>query len=156
MLPPLGLLVFCSGISYTRLQFNNGMRYLAPTLPFLFLPVAVVLVKMLPRRLAYIVSIIAVAQAWSMAMSRDVERGFGVLDPVLHVFIGGFQIPLLTVLSRMSSGQYGNYASAGVSPLPVFAVVAALIFVVWSPGRRTEPGSGPEATESSAVEVLSR
>jgi len=156
MLLPLGLLVFCSGISYTRLQFNNGMRYLAPTLPFLFVPVAVVLVKMIPRRLAYVISIIAVAQAWSMAMSRDVERGFGVLDPILRVFIGGFQIPLLTVLSRMSSGQYGDYASSGVSPLPIFAVVTALIFVVWSSGRRREPGSSAEGTECSVVEAMSR
>jgi hypothetical protein len=153
---PLGLLLFCGGISYTRLQFNNGMRYLAPTLPFLFVLVAVVLVKMLPRRLAYVFAIIAVAQAWSMAMSRDVERGLGVLDPVLHIFIGGFQIPLLTVLSRMSSGQYGDYAFPGVSPLPIFAVVAALIFVVWSSGRRTKPSSLPEATASSILEAVSR
>jgi hypothetical protein len=156
MLLPLGLLLFCSGISYTRLQFNNGMRYLAPTLPFLFVPAAVVLVKMIPRRLAYVISIIAVAQAWSMAMSRDVERGFGVLDPVLRVFIGGFQIPLLTVLSRMGSGQYGDYASSGVSPLPIFAVVAALIFVVWSTGQRNERGSGNESMERSVVEAVSR
>jgi hypothetical protein len=156
MLLPLGLLVFCSGISYTRLQFNNGMRYLAPTLPFLFVPAAVVLVKMIPRRLAYAISIIAVAQAWSMAMSRDVQRGFGVLDPVLRVFIGGFQIPLLTVLSRMGNGQYGDYASAGVSPLPIFAVVAALLLVVWSAGQRSERRPSAEATEHSVVEAMSR
>jgi hypothetical protein len=156
MLLPLGLLLFCGGISYTRLQFNNGMRYLAPTLPFLFVPVAMVLLRMLPRRVTYVIGIIAVAQAWSMAMSRDVERGLGVLDPLLHVFIGGFQIPLLTVLSRMSGNQYGDYASAGVSPLPIFAVVAALIFVVWSVGRRMEPVPLSEATASSVLEVVSR
>jgi len=155
MLLPLALILFCSGISYTRLQFNNGMRYLAPTLPFLFVPVAVALVKIISRRLAYLASIIAVAQAWSMAMSRDVERGFGVLDPVLRVFIGGFQVPVLTVLSRMNSGQYGDYTSAGVSPLPIFAVVAALIFVLWSTGLRSEPQSATEATERSVVEVMS-
>lgn len=156
LLLPLGLLLFCGGISYTRLQFNNGMRYLAPTLPFLFVPVAVVLARAIPRRSTYVVGIIAVAQAWSMAMSRDVERGFGVLDPVLHVFVGGFQIPLLTVLSRMSSGQYGDYASPGVSPLPIFAVVAALIFAAWSRGRRTQLGSVREATESFVMETVSR
>ena len=131
MLIPLGLLLFCSGISYTRLQFNNGLRYLAPLLPFLFVPAAVALSR-IPRRLAYILSIAAVAQAWSMAMYRDVERGFGVLDPVLHVFIGGFQLPLLTVLSRMG-GQYGDYAVMGVSPLPILVVMAAVVAVIWSP-----------------------
>jgi hypothetical protein len=130
MLLPFGLWLFCGGISYTRLQYNNGLRYLAPALPFLFVPTALVLLRV-PRRFAYVVSIAAVAQAWSMAMYRDVERGLGVLEPVLRVFIGGFQLPLLTVLSRMS-GQYGDYASHGVSPLPIFVAVAALIFVIWS------------------------
>ncbi len=132
MLVPLGLWLFCGGISYVRLQFNNGLRYLAPLLPFLFVSAAIVLVR-LPRRVAYMFSIIAVMEAWSMAMYRDVERGVGVLDPLLHVFIGGFQLPALTVISRMS-GQYGDYASLGVSPLPVFAVAVALICVIWWPG----------------------
>jgi hypothetical protein len=66
-----------------------------------------------------------------MSMYRDVERGFGVLDTIVHVFIGGFQLPALAVLSRMS-GPYGDYASAGVSPLPIFTVVAAILFVIWS------------------------
>ena len=137
LLIPLGLLLFCSGIVYTRLQFNTGLRYLAPLLPFLFVPAAMVLYRM-PRRLAAFISIAAVAQAWSMAMYRDVERGRGVLDPVLQVFIGGFQLPALTVLSRLS-GQYGDYSSMGVSPLPIFTVLGAVIFVIWS--RRFDPPS---------------
>ena len=131
---PLGLWLFCGGISYVRLQFNNGLRYLAPLLPYMFVLTATVLVR-LPRRLAYLVSIAAVAQAWSMAMYRDVERGLGVFDPVLHVFIGGFQLPVLSVLSRMS-GQYGDYAASGVSPLPILLLVAAMVGVIWSGGFR--------------------
>ena len=127
---PVGLWLFCGGISYVRLQFNNGLRYLAPLLPYMFVLAATVLVRM-PRRLAYLCAIAAVAQAWSMAMYRDVERGFGVLDPVLHVFIGGLQLPALTVLSRMS-GQYGDYAAGGVSPLPILLLMAAAIAVIWS------------------------
>jgi hypothetical protein len=126
---PVCLWLFCGGISYVRLQFNNGLRYLAPLLPYMFVLVATGLTR-LPRRLAYMFSIMAVAQAWSMAMYRDVERGLGVLDPVLHVFIGGFQLPALTVLSRMS-GQYGDYASSGVSPLPILLLVAAVVYVIW-------------------------
>lgn len=155
MLIPLGLWIFCGCISYTRLQFNNGLRYLAPLLPFLYVTVALVLAR-IPRRLAYLISIFAVAQAWSMAMSRDVERGFGVLDPLLHVFIGGLQLPLLTVLSRMSSGQYGDYTSLGVSPLPIFAVVAALIMVIWWRGRYTAAGPEADNAESFAIETESR
>ena len=152
MLVPLGLWLFCGGISYVRLQFNNGLRYLAPLLPYLFVAAGIVLVR-LPRRLAYVFSIIAVVEAWSMAMYRDVERGLGVLDPILHVFIGGFQLPSLTVISRMS-GQYGDYASLGVSPLPVFAVAAALLWIIWSRGISTPAIKQTE--ESSELAALSR
>ena len=48
-LAPVGLLLFCAGISYVRLQFNNGLRYLAPLLPYMFVLVASILVR-LPRR----------------------------------------------------------------------------------------------------------
>jgi hypothetical protein len=76
------------------------------------------------------VAVAAVAQAWCMAMYRDVERGPGVLDPVIHVFTGGFQLPVLTVLSRLS--QYAEYTGAGVSPLPVLALAAAVIYGIWA------------------------
>jgi hypothetical protein len=133
LLLSLGLLLFCAGISYTRLQYNNGLRYLAPLLPFLFVSTAWMLQR-IPRRLAFLLAIAAVGQAWSMAMYRDVERGWGVLDPILHVLIGGFQLPVLTVLSRMGA-QYGDYAAQGASPLPIFVIVAAVMAVIWGPGR---------------------
>jgi len=51
----------------------------------------------------------SVALAWCMAMARDVsggkvdladpDTGLGVLDPVLAVLTGGFQLPALTTLS---------------------------------------------------------
>ena len=129
LLLPFALWIFCGGISYTRLQFNTGLRYLAPLIPFLFIPAALMLSRM-PRRWAYLLSLAAIAQGWSMAMYRDVERGFGVLEPALHVFIGGFQLPLLTNLARLG-GQYGDYAFGGVSPLPLFALSAAVLYGVW-------------------------
>ena len=152
MLVPLGLWLFCGGISYVRLQYNAGLRYLAPLLPYVFVAAAIVLIR-LPRRLAFVISVVAVGQAWSMAMFRDVERGFGVLDPIMHVFIGGFQLPALTVISRMS-GQYGDYASLGVSPLPVFAVTAALLFIIWS--RRTPAPAGTDLEQHAEFAAVSR
>jgi hypothetical protein len=136
---PIGLWLFCGCISYVRLQFNNGLRYLAPLLPYTFVLVASLLNR-ISWPVKYFLGIAAIAQAWSMAMYRDVERGFGVLDPVFHVFIGGFQLPLLTTLSRMN-GQYGDYGALGVSPLPILAVVAAIVWVIWSDAPRKHAAS---------------
>lgn len=127
------MVVFFGGWTSVWLQFTFGIRYLAPVLPFLFVPAAIVVMR-LPRQFALFFAVVSVAEAWSMSMYRDVERGFGVFDTILHVFIGGFQLPALTVFSRMG-GAYGDYASGGVSPLPVFALAAALIFVIWSHRR---------------------
>ena len=122
--------VFFSGVNYTRLQFNTGIRYLSPLFPFLFVPTALVLMR-LPRRIAYLIGVLAITQAWCMAMYRDVERGpLGVLEPVLHVFLGGFQLPALTTISRIG-GAFADYFPTGVSPLPLFALAAAVLSVIW-------------------------
>jgi hypothetical protein len=52
------------------------------------------------------------------------------------------------VLSRMN-GQYGDYASSGSSPLPILAVMTALLAIVWS-GRRTVDRAAP-ASVTAAV-----
>jgi len=146
----LALWLLFSGINYTRLQFNTGIRYMAPIFPFLFVPASIVLMR-LPRLAIYFIAIFSVMQSWCLAMYRDVERGLGVLDPVLHVLIGGFKLPSLTVLSRMS-GQYGKYFSNGVSPLPLFALTAAILYAVWS--YKTDESSAviqqPKAVEVGA------
>jgi len=125
--------VFFSGVNYTRLQFNTGIRYLAPVFPFMFVPAAAVLVR-LPLRLSCLIGVVAVFQAWCLAMHRDVERGLGVLDPMLHVLTGGFRLPLLTVLSRIGSGA--EFLAQGVSPLPLFVLTGAVLYVLWRPGER--------------------
>lgn len=132
--------VFFSGVNYTRLQFNTGIRYLAPTLPLLFIPAAVVLMRM-PRTAIHLVAIVSVAESWALAMYREVERGPGVLDPVVRLFVGGFTLPALTTLSRMG-GQYGDYLSHGASPLPLFALAAAILFALWSPRHRRPDRAG--------------
>ena len=144
---PLGLLLgipaamwlFYSGVDYTRLQFNTGIRYLAPVFPFLFVPAAVVLAR-LPRWAVYFAAVVSLAISWPLAMHRDVERGLGILDPIVHVFIGGFKLPLLTVLSRMH-GVLPEHVASGVSPLPLFVLTAALLYGIWCmfPGRRNSP-----------------
>lgn len=127
-------LVFFSGSNYTRLQFNTGIRYMSSVLPFLFVPAAVVLMR-LPRTAVLLIAVMSVAESWCLAMYRDVEHPLGVLNSMLHVFIGGFQLPALTTLSRMGT-TYGEFAANGVSPLPAFVLVGALIAVLWMPPAR--------------------
>jgi hypothetical protein len=127
----VALWVFFSGSNYTRLQFNTGIRYLAPALPFLFVPAVVVLAR-LPRMLIYFVAVLSVTESWCLAMVREVERDLGVLDPILRVFLGGFQLPVLTTISRLS-GQYGEFFSDGVSPLALFVLTAFVLYGIWSP-----------------------
>jgi hypothetical protein len=127
----LAFWVFFSGSNYTRLQFNTGIRYMAPMFPFLFVPAAALLVR-LPRLAIYFIAVVSVTESWCLAMVRDVERGLGVLDPILRVFVGGFQLPALSTLSRLS-GQYGEFFQLGVSPLPLFAIAAVVLYGVWSP-----------------------
>jgi hypothetical protein len=132
-----GVWLFSSSVGYAWLQFNTGVRYLLPAVPFVFPALAVTLLR-LPTRLRYVLVVGALTQSWAMAMYRDVERGFGVLDSLLHLFVGGFQLPFLSTLSRMGT-QYGDYAARGVSPMALFALSAALIWIIWSvaPSRST-------------------
>ena len=127
----LVLMVFFSGSNYTRLQFNTGIRYMAPVLPFLFVAAAVVLVR-LPRLAIYMIAVLLVTESWCLAMIREVERDLGVLDPILRVFLGGFQLPVFTTLSRLS-GQYGDFFPDGLSPFPLFALTGIILYGVWSP-----------------------
>jgi hypothetical protein len=147
---PVGLWLFCGGISYTRLQFNSGLRYLAPLLPFLFVPAAIVFQRLVPRA-QYFIAAAAITEAWCMAMYRDVERGLGALDPLAHIFTGGFQLPVLTVLSRLT--QYADYTGRGVSPLPLFALTGAAIYGIWAfgAGSSARPAREPEAAETAAA-----
>lgn len=126
--------LFCGSIAYGRLQFNTGVRYMTSILPFLFL-LAFVVWRRLPATARRVVAVASVSLAWCMAMVRDVERGFGVLDPVLHVLLGGWQLPALTTASRMS-GALQEYFPNGPSPLPLFAFTAALLVVIWRAPRQ--------------------
>lgn len=125
--------LFFASIYYSRLQFNTGVRYMALLFPFLFLSTAETLVR-LPRPLAWIIGGFSVGFAWCMAMYRDMERGWGVLEPVLNVLRHGPQLPAILVLQRMG-GAYGEEAGMLVSPWPVFAAAAMTLWLIW---RRAE------------------
>lgn len=125
--------LFFASIYYSRLQFNTGVRYMALLFPFLFLATAGVL-NTLPRRLAIAIGGLSILYAWSMAMYRDMERGWGVLEPLRNVAGHGPQLPALLVLQR-TGNAYGEWVQTLLSPWPVFAAAAMLLWLVW---RRAE------------------
>lgn len=123
------LWVFFSGSNYTRLQFNTGVRYMAPIVPFLFLLAASVLMR-LPAWVVRLAAIFSISLTWCLAMYREVERPLGVLDPVLRTLVDGFELPVLSTLER-TGGAYGGLGAGGTSPLPLMIFAAALIAGLW-------------------------
>ncbi|MDW8355898.1 MAG: hypothetical protein RMK57_15355 [Bryobacterales bacterium] len=125
----IGTWLFYGGVHYSRLQSYTGVRYLTAVLPFLYLPVSLALLRLSPRSV-YFIGLLSITQAWCMAMYREVEHGYGLLEPLLHVFIGGFQLPWLVVMSRIE-GLVPQYIENGFSPLPLFVFTAALLYGIW-------------------------
>ena len=119
---------FFSGSNYTRLQFNTGVRYLTAVVPFLFIPAALALMS-LPRFAIRFLAIFSITVSWCLAMHRDVERGLGILDPILRVFLGGFELPALTTISRMK--EFSEHVPSGPSPLPLFVLTAVVLYCLW-------------------------
>ncbi|MEO8198925.1 MAG: hypothetical protein ABI679_00255 [Gemmatimonadota bacterium] len=136
----LVFIVFFSFVQYTRLQWVTGIRYLAPILPFLFLPAAAVFLR-LPRAIAMGLAILSLIINWSIAMVRSQGT---VFENVQRVFLEGFQLPWLTVIGKTAS-QYAPWLKT-VSPTFVLVLTAALVYVIWkiddpwSPWDRAETG----------------
>ena len=126
--------IFCSANQFGRLQFNSGVRYIVPVVPFLFLLTAGVLLR-LPRIVAVLFGILATYWSWCLAMYRDVEQGLGVLEPVRHITLEGFRLPWLTTLGKM------GYVAEGASTMPLMVVCAAIIWTLWSIGKEKKHGS---------------
>lgn len=121
--------LFFSGVDYNVTQINTGIRYMACVFPFLFVPAAMVLLRLRAvHASAWVLASFVIN--WSLAMSRDVERGRGVLDPLIEVFTGGFRLPALTTLSRLPDPT--GLGLTQVSPLPLFTVCGAIVYVIWA------------------------
>lgn len=131
-----GMVLFFGTVQYTRLQWVTGIRYLAAIFPFAFLAAVPVLLR-LPRVAAWGVGLLSVTVSWSMSMVRSQGT---VFDNLQRVFVEGFQLPWLTVLGKLST-QYAPWLSRGVSPLPLFLLTGAVIWLIWKvdhPGTRLD------------------
>ena len=135
LLTSVVLILFFGSVQYTRLQYIHGVRYLIPVIPFLIIPVIMVLLR-LPRWISSVIVLGSIALSWGLAMSRLEEQQSSILAGLKTVYLGGFRLPILTTLARMSA-QYAPELAGGVSPLPLFLLVGGLIWLIWrveSPG----------------------
>jgi hypothetical protein len=119
--------VFCAANQYGRMQFNTGVRHIVPVVPFLFLLVANVLLK-IPRIPAVFIGLVATYWSWCLVMYRDVEQGIGILESLKHITFEGFRLPWLSTLERMQLLH-------NVSVIPLFVVSALFILALWSVGK---------------------
>ena len=121
--------LFCAANQYGRLQFNSGVRYIVPTVPFLFLLVAGVLLR-LPTGLAIFIGVVTAYWSWCLAMYRDVEQGLGVFETVKQITLNGFRLPWMTTLTKM------GYLTEGASALPLLVLCSAIIWATWRIGSK--------------------
>jgi hypothetical protein len=121
----LALWVFCSCIEYTlRFQWMDGVRYMVPAVPFLFLLVADALMQ-IPRALSYMVVLAAVAETWCLAMVRE-----NPMESIMRVFLHGFELPWLTALVK-TAPQYFPFLREGASPVALFLLWGVVIWGIW-------------------------
>jgi hypothetical protein len=170
----VAFLLFCAGNQYGRLQFNSGVRYSVPVVPFLFLMVAGVLLRStrVPARNRLMPAlpvagagrlqdwrsgfsrlgswpivafvVLAVYWSWCLAMYRDVEQGPGVFQAVIQITTHGPRLPWLATLQSI------GYVPAGPWAWPVLLLGAGVIWAIWRPrgrGRPSQVGRTPREVE---------
>lgn len=122
--------IFCSANQYGRMQFNTGVRHIIPVIPFLFILVANVLLKM-PKIVAVVLGILGTYWSLCLVMYRDVEQGLGVFESLKHITLEGFRFPWLTTIERMGFVQ-------NASVIPLMLLSAVLIWALWSVGAKRQ------------------
>jgi hypothetical protein len=118
-----------SSVHYTRLQYITGIRYLVPVIPFLLLAAIPALLR-LPRLVSYGLVLISVVINWALGMGRFQEQEGSIVETLLRVYLGGFQLPALGTLSRMSAQYLPGTTS--VSASAVLVIIAVVLVAVWT------------------------
>ncbi len=126
-----GFFVFSAANQFGWLQFNSGVRYVVPVVPFLFLLAAGVLLR-LPTVVAVSAGVAGTYWSWCLAMYRDVEQGLGVLEALIHVTLEGPRLPWLTTVERLGHAPEGLAA-------PLLAGAAILLAALWLIGTQARP-----------------
>lgn len=124
------LWIFCSCIEYTvRFQWMDGVRYMVPAVPFLFLLVADVL-ENAPRAMTYLVVVAAVAETWCLAMVRQ-----NPLGSMVEVFTHGPELPWHTTLIKSAARDFPSL-SGSLVPTAVLLAGGVAVWAIWWIGKR--------------------
>lgn len=118
------LWLFASASQFSHLQWNTGIRYMMPAVPLLFLLAAPALLRF-PAWARWALIVPTVTISWAVSMTRE-----AIPRALTQVFVGGFELPTLTVLRRMSSG-YAPWLEGDVSPLPLFVLTGVVLWLIW-------------------------
>ena len=118
------LYLFSSANQFALLQWNTGVRYLVPAGSLLFVALVPVL-RRLPVVVRWAIVLPTVVISWSVSMVRE-----SVPVSLAHVFIGGFELPVLTVIQK-TAAAYAPFAAEHVSPIPVFVLLGVVIWALW-------------------------
>jgi hypothetical protein len=101
--------------------------------PLLFIALVPVLLRLSPVwRFVLIVPTVAIS--WSVSMARE-----SVPVSLSHVFLGGFELPWLTVL-RKTAGAYAPFLEQGASPIPLFCLLGVTLWFIWRNVGKDLPG----------------
>jgi hypothetical protein len=119
----LSFFLFTAANQFSRMQFNSGVRHVVPVVPFLYLLVATVLLRMRPW-LAGLVGGLSIFWTWCLVMYRDVEQGWGIIGAILSTLSHGVRLPWLATLEAM------GYAPGGLS-WAVLTLAGLLILLIW-------------------------
>lgn len=139
----IGIWLFASSVAFARLQWNTGVRYLIPAVPFLIFASAQVWVR-LPSRWVGPLAALALLQGWSLAMVRETPA-----ESIATVLLGGLQLPWLTVLGKMGSQYVPFFERQSPDPTLLFIAVGLALTWLWWPlrsqGRSIEESSRGDA-----------
>ena len=135
-------LLFCSANQFARMQWNTGVRYLLPMVPFLMLGVVVMLERVSVRARCALAAA-ALAQSWAIAMVRE-----SVPESLLSVVAHGPQLPWLTVLGKMAP-QYLRGFDGAPPAWPLLLIAAVCLWLLWRAVLR-RPRAALRSMESPA------
>lgn len=132
------LLIFCSCNQYAWLQWNTGIRYLLPIVPFAFLAAADHLSRVRPAILA-LIGIPAVVHTWVLTMVWYLPPVRGDAQAVpesWRLFLSeGVQFPWLSVLRRTPTLDW-QVVYATWTPYVLLLTAGVAIGLVWAWPRR--------------------